>query len=199
MKTSKNKAFILLSTLLLTIFLSWNFLIGYKIIFRKGERLSSHFSTIQINSELHNLRILIYDELHKIDQTLSSGSYENAAEYIGIDEKYTRIWFGNNDNNYSKNRYFLYRLRFNGKICYKFSDSGKVNFKEIILINLYSNPYTINTVTIEMKKTLSNPEDNTLISFLAKIDLLYEKGNKNPLNPNLEALKEFVVNIENNW
>lgn len=198
MQTSKNKAFILIGTLILILFLFWNFLIGYRIIFRKGERLSSYFSTISTDSEVHNLRVLVYDELLRLDNTISLGDYKSGAEYIGADSIYKRVWFGNNSNNYSKNRYLLYRIRFNGKICYRYGDSGKINFKEIILINLYSYSYTNNTVTIEMKKTLTNSKDKSVVSLLAKIDLEYEKGNKNPLNPNVESLKEFVVSLEKN-
>lgn len=198
MQTSKNKAFILIGTLILTLFLYWSFLIGYRIIFRKGERLNSYFSTISVDSEIHNLRVLAYDELLRLDNAISLGNYKSGAEYIGTDNIYKRVWFGNNSNNYSKNRYMLYRIRFNGKTCYTYGDSGKINFKEIILINLYSYSYTNNTVSIEMKKNLTNSKDKSVVSFLAKINLEYEKGNKNPLNPNVESLKEFVVYLEKN-
>ena len=48
-----------------------------------------------------------------------------------------------------------------------------------------------------MKKTLTNPKANNQVSLLAKVDIEYEKGNKNPLTHNSEKLKEFVVNFEN--
>lgn len=197
-KHLKNRAFILVTILILITFIFGSFLLGYRIIYRKGERLNSYFSTVESNSQIHNLKTLIYDELLRIDKAVSSGEYKNGLEYIGFEKNSNRVWFGDSENGYSENRYLLYRIRFNGKVCYKYSNGEKKNFKEIILTNIYSYPYTKNIVTIEMKKTLHNPKDNSIVSFLAKIELEYEKGNKNPLAPNLETLKEFVVSFENN-
>lgn len=196
-KRLKNRAFILIGTLILIVFILGNFLLGYRIIYRKGERLSSYFSTISIDSQVHNLQTLAYDELKRIDEEISSVNYQSGAEYIGFEENFNRVWFGNSKNSYSFNGYLLYRIRFNGKTCYKYGDGDNKNFKEIILVNLYSYPYTNNIVTIEMKKTLTNPKANNQVSLLAKVDIEYEKGNKNPLTPNSEKLKEFVVNFEN--
>lgn len=193
----KNRAFILIGTLILIVFILGNFLLGYRIIYKKGERLNSYFSTISIDSKVHNLQTLAYDELKRIDKEISSGNYQSGAEYIGFEENFNRVWFGNSKNSYSFNRYLLYRIKFNGKTCYKYGDGDNKNFKEIILVNLYSYPYTNNIVTIEMKKTLTNPKANNQVSLLAKVDIEYEKGNKNPLTPNSEKLKEFVVNFEN--
>lgn len=197
-KHLNNRAFILVTTLILITFIFGSFLLGYRIIYRKGERLNSYFSTVESNSQIHNLKTLIYDELIRIDKAVSSREYENGLEYIGFEKNSNRVWFGDSENGYSENRYLLYRIRFNGKVCYKYSNGEKKNFKEIILTNLYSYPYTKNIVTIEMKKIIHNPKDNSVVSFLAKIELEYEKGNKNPLAPNLETLKEFVVSFENN-
>ena len=196
-KRLKNRAFILIGTLILIVFILGNFLLGYRIIYKKGERLNSYFSTISIDSKVHNLQTLAYDELKRIDKEISSGNYQSGAEYIGFEENFNRVWLGNSKNSYSFNRYLLYRIRFNGKTCYKYGDGDNKNFKEIILVNLYSYPYTNNIVTIEMKKTLTNPKANNQVSLLAKVDIEYEKGNKNPLTPNSEKLKEFVVNFEN--
>lgn len=196
-KELKNRAFILIGTLILIVFILGNFLLGYRIIYRKGERLNSYFSTISIDSQVHNLQTLAYDELKRIDKEISSGNYQSGAEYIGFEENFNRVWLGNSKNSYSFNRYLLYRIRFNGKTCYKYGDGDNKNFKKIILVNLYSYPYTNNIVTIEMKKTLTNPKANNQVSLLAKVDIEYEKGNKNPLTPNSEKLKEFVVNFEN--
>ena len=194
----KNRAFILVITLILITFIFGSFLLGYRIIYRKGERMNSYLSTVESTSQVHNLKTLIYDELIRIDKSISSGEYENGLEYIGFEKNSSRVWFGDGENSYSENRYLLYRIRFNNKSCYKYSDGEKKNFKEIILIKLLSSLEDKNIVTIEMKKTLHNPKDDTLVSFLAKIELEYEKKNKNPLTPNLERLKEFVVNFENN-
>lgn len=197
-KQLKNKAFILVTTLILITFIFESFLLGYRIIYKKGQKLDSYFSTIEYNSQVHNLKTLIYDELLRIDKAISSGKYESGLEYIGFEKNNNRVWFGKCDNSYSENRYFLYRIRFNGKICYRQSDLEKKSFKDIILTNLLSSPYEKNIVTIEMKKTLYNPKNDNVVSFLAKIDLEYERKNKNPLTPNLEILKEFVVNFETN-
>ena len=43
-KRFKNKGFILISTLILIIFIMGNFLLGYRIIYRKGERLNSNIN-----------------------------------------------------------------------------------------------------------------------------------------------------------
>ena len=178
-KRLKNRAFILIGTLILIVFILGNFLLGYRIIYKKGERLNSYFSTISIDSKVHNLQTLAYDELKRIDKEISSGNYQSGAEYIGFEENFNRVWLGNSKNSYSFNRYLLYRIRFNGKTCYKYGDGDNKNFKEIILVNLYSYPYTNNIVTIEMKKTLTNPKANNQVSLLAKVDIEYEKGNKN--------------------
>ena len=195
-KRLKNRAFILVGTLILIIFLLGNFLVGYRIIFRKGERLSSNLSTISIDSKVHNLRVLAYDEMIRIDRAISSREYKSGAEYIGLEENFERVWFGNSENSYSLNKYLLYRMRFDGKTCYKYGE-GKRNFKEVILVNLYSAPAGNHIFTIEMKKILTNLKDNSKVSLLAKVDIEYKKGNKNPLSPDIETLKEFVVNFEN--
>ena len=198
-KRLKNRAFILIGTLILIVFILGNFLLGYRIIYRKGERLNSYFSTISIDSKVHNLQTLAYDELKRIDKEISSGNYQSGAEYIGFEENFNRVWLGNSKNSYSFNRYLLYRIRFNGKTCYKYGDGDNKNFKEIILVNLYSYPYTNNIVTIEIKKTLTNPKANNQVSLLAKVDIEYEKGNKNPLTPNSEKLRSLWSILKIVW
>lgn len=196
-KSLKNRAFILIGTLILIVFISGSFLLGYRIIYRKGERLSSYFSSISIDSQVHNLQILTYDELKRIDKEISSGNYQSGAEYIGFEKNFSRVWFGNSKNSYSFNGYLLYKIKFNGKTCYKYGNGDNENFKEVILVNLYSTPIGDHIFTVEMKKTLSNSKDSNKVSFLAKVDIEYKKGNRNPLTPNSEKLKEFVVNFEN--
>lgn len=195
-KRLKDKGFILIITLILIIFIMGNFLLGYRIIYRRGERLSSDISSISINSQVNNLKVLAYDELLRIDTSISSGEYKNGSEYIGTADTYGRVWFGNTKNNYGQTGYQLHKMKFNNSTCYIYTPEKYQNFKEIILINLSSSPMSDNYLDVELTKKLTTDNNDQMVVFTAIVQLKYKKGNRNPTAPDAENLKEFVVNFE---
>ena len=195
-KRFKNKGFILISTLILIIFIMGNFLLGYRIIFRKGERLNSNINSISINSQVHNLKILVYDELLRIDGKISSGEYKNGAEYIGVEENFNRVWLGNSNNSFSKNNYQIYKMKFNGSTFYTYKAEVYEDFKEIISYNIMRSGLSKNSLIVELKKNFTKTNDNSSILLTAIIQLEYKSGNKDPSSPDVEILKEFVANFE---
>lgn len=195
-KRFKNKGFILISTLILIIFIMGNFLLGYRIIFRKGERLNSNINSISINSQVHNLKILVYDELLRIDGKISSGEYKNGAEYIGVEENFNRVWLGNSNNSFSKNNYQIYKMKFNGSTFYTYKAEVYEDFKEIISYNIMRSGLSKNSLIVELRKNFTKTNDNSSILLTAIIQLEYKNGNKDPSSPDVEILKEFVANFE---
>lgn len=195
-KRFKNKGFILISTLILIIFIMGNFLLGYRIIYRKGERLNSNINSISINSQVHNLKILVYDELLRIDSKISSGEYKNGAEYIGIEENFNRVWLGNSNNSFSKNNYQIYKMKFNGSTFYTYKAEVYEDFKEIISYNIMRSGLSENSLIVELRKNFTKTNDNSSILLTAIIQLEYKNGNKDPSSPDVEILKEFVANFE---
>lgn len=195
-KRFKNKGFILISTLILIIFIMGNFLLGYRIIYRKGERLNSNINSISINSQVHNLKILVYDELLRIDGKISSGEYKNGAEYIGVEENFNRVWLGNSNNSFSKNNYQIYKMKFNGSTFYTYKAEVYEDFKEIISYNIMRSGLSKNSLIVELKKNFTKTNDNSSILLTAIIQLEYKNGNKDPSSPDVEILKEFVANFE---
>lgn len=195
-KRFKNKGFILISTLILIIFIMGNFLLGYRIIYRKGERLNSNINSISINSQVHNLKILVYDELLRIDGKISSGEYKNGAEYIGVEENFNRVWLGNSNNSFSKNNYQIYKMKFNGSTFYTYKAEVYEDFKEIISYNIMRSGLSKNSLIVELRKNFTKTNDNSSILLTAIIQLEYKNGNKDPSSPDVEILKEFVANFE---
>lgn len=195
-KRFKNKGFILISTLILIIFIMGNFLLGYRIIYRKGERLNSNINSISINSQVHNLKILVYDELLRTDSKISSGEYKNGAEYIGIEENFNRVWLGNSKNSFSKNNYQIYKMKINGSTFYTYKAEVYEDFKEIISYNIMRSGLSKNSLIVELRKNFTKTNDNSSILLTAIIQLEYKNGNKDPSSPDVEILKEFVANFE---
>lgn len=195
-KRFKNKGFILISTLILISFIMGNFLLGYRIIYRKGERLNSNINSISINSQVHNLKILVYDELLRIDIKISSGEYKNGAEYIGVEENFNRVWLGNSNNSFSKNNYQIYKMKFNGSTFYTYKAEVYEDFKEIISYNIMRSGLSENSLIVELRKNFTKTNDNSSILLTAIIQLEYKNGNKDPSSPDVEILKEFVANFE---
>lgn len=195
-KRFKNKGFILISTLILIIFIMGNFLLGYRIIFRKGERLNSNINSISINSQVHNLKILVYDELLRIDSKISSEEYKNGAEYIGVEENFNRVWLGNSKNSFSKNNYQIYKMKINGSTFYTYKAEAYEDFKEIISYNIMRSGLSENSLIVELRKNFTKTNDNSSILLTAIIQLEYKNGNKDPSSPDVEILKEFVANFE---
>lgn len=195
-KRFKNKGFILISTLILIIFIMGNFLLGYRIIYRKGERVNSNINSISINSQVHNLKILVYDELLRIDIKISSGEYKNGAEYIGVEENFNRVWLGNSNNSFSKNNYQIYKMKFNGSTFYTYKAEVYEDFKEIISYNIMRSGLSENSLIVELRKNFTKTNDNSSILLTAIIQLEYKNGNKDPSSPDVEILKEFVANFE---
>lgn len=195
-KRFKNKGFILISTLILIIFIMGNFLLGYRIIYRKGERLNSNINSISINSQVHNLKILVYDELLRIDIKISSGEYKNGAEYIGVEENFNRVWLGNSNNSFSKNNYQIYKMKINGSTFYTYKAEVYEDFKEIISYNIMRSGLSENSLIVELRKNFTKTNDNSSILLTAIIQLEYKNGNKDPSSPDVEILKEFVANFE---
>lgn len=197
MKDSKNKAFILISVVFLITFLLGNLLIGYLIVIRKGQRLESILSNFSYETDVHNLEILAYDELRRIDKAISTGQVKDGSEYIASHSKFGKVWLGNSQDSYSTNRYHLNRMRYDNKTFYLYSENEeKVNFQQIMEMELRAVYSHDAVITIEMKKTFVNSVDRRKITLLAKIDLEYHSGNKNPSKPDSEKFKEIVINFE---
>lgn len=173
-----------------------NFLLGYRIIYRKGERLNSNINSISINSQVHNLKILVYDELFRIDSKISSGEYKSGAEYIGLEENFNRVWLGNSNNSFSKNNYQIYKMKINGSTFYTYKAEAYEDFKEIVSYNIMRSGLSENSLIVELRKNFTKTNDNSSILLTAIIQLEYKNGNKDPSSPDVEILKEFVANFE---
>lgn len=194
----KNRGFLLISTVILIIVLISNLLLSYLIILRKGQRIETAISNSSIDAQVHNLQVLAYDELRRIDRAVLDGKVSSGSEYVGISEDGNRVWFGNSKKSYSKNNYFLNKLRYDNKNIYASATStSNVDFKQLIERELRSAIEHDGIITVELLKKMSNDKDKELVVITAKVELEYHSGNKKPAFPDNETLKELVVNLEN--
>lgn len=194
---SKKKGFLFITVTIIITILLFNLLIGYRIIFRKGERIESFYKKIEIDEKVDKLETLAYSELRRVDISINNGEYGTGAEYIGIGKSLERVWFGDTKDRESKTGYQIVSMRINDKNRFYIYKEGEfANFKQLIMRELYSTGNQSNKIGVELKKVILNNENKEKIYFKARVDLYYNYGNKNPAAPNKEVLKDFEVGFE---
>lgn len=193
----KKKGFLFLTISIISTILLINLLINYRIIFRKGERVKEYETKIKIEELTNTLETLAYGELRKIDRLINEGKIVSGAEYIGSNDKSRRVWFGDTENIRSKSGYAIKTIRLNNKnTIYFYKEGEKKKFSEIIGIELIAIGDQLNIIGIEMEKIVYNAKSEEKVYFKARVDLYYESGNKNPLAPYKEVLKDFEVGFK---
>ena len=194
-KTIKNKGYLSLNVIILTIILISNYLLGYKIINNKIKRTKSKYSQTFIDNTNFNLTVFAYDELYRIDQKINNGIYKNGAEYIGkINDN--KIWFTNNFNNLTNEGFSIDKMSLNKSYFFN-KNKNNTNFASLIKREIYSHNRINKIFNIELKKQFISSYNNKKIFIKAIILLEYKSFNKDIFNPDKEELKEFVVYFEN--
>lgn len=201
MKTSiyhiKNRGFLFITTTVIILILLFNILIGYRIIFRKGERIEQLASKVKIEDLKYSLENLAYSELRRIDKAVNDGEVESGAEYIGYCDGIERVWFGNSESREGIRGYSLVAMKINEKKqIYSYKEGERVDFKTRIRMELLSVGIQENIIGVELEKILINEETQEKIYFKATVNLYYSAGNRNPATPNKEVLKNFEVGLK---
>lgn len=195
--TDKKRGFLFITTATLMIILLFNLLIGYRIIYRRGERLEQIIDKVSTEDLRYSLETIIYSELRRIDEKINSGEYENGAEYIGYEASLKKVWFGDSNHRRSESGYSIVSMRINDRNRFYVYKVGEfVNYREIIRRELVSVREQLNIIGVELKKVISKEGSSEKIYILSRVNLYYNSGNKNPANPNREVLKDFEIGFE---
>lgn len=193
----KRRGFLFITTLVITLIIFLNLLIGYRIIFRRGERVGQIIDRMKIDELRYNLETLTYSELRRIDESVNIEKYKSGAEYIGYIPNIERVWFGDTNSRKSINGYSIKYMKMNDRDrFYVYKEGEFADFKQLIKRELILLGYQANNVGIELEKIITNEESGEKIYFLARVNLYYKLGNKNPATPDKEVLKDFEVGIK---
>lgn len=193
----KRRGFLFITTLVITLIIFLNLLIGYRIIFRRGERVGQIINRMKIDELRYNLETLTYSELRRIDEGVNIEKYESGAEYIGYIPNIERVWFGDTNSRKSINGYSVKYMKMNDRDrFYVYKEGEFADFKQIIRTELYRYARENKVVGIELEKIIINEESGEKIYFLTRVNLSYKVGVTNPLLFDKEVLKDFEVGIK---
>lgn len=190
----KNKGFLLIATVVLIFILFASFMITYKIVTKRGKRISAITQKIKIDEKKEILEVLLYDEVKKADKLVSNGIYENHSEYIGYIENHKRLWFGVNQEK-SKNEFEIYEMRCNNN-CFFPSQLDNFNYFNLMKNEFQKLGKRKKTFSIKLMKRIKNSVTNEKINLIVIVELEYKGENKNLLNPDKEQVKEYIIEFE---
>lgn len=193
-KNIKNKGFLLIITSTLILAILSSFLIGYRIILRKGAKIQS-FHEKNIFSEIkQNLETLIYDEIYKIDKLVSNGYYKSHVEYVSITENNRPVWQETSLKN-TKNGFLLEKINFHNAKIYK--ERASINILKLMKENLTNkNDNTIRIFEITLSKKIKKLSTSEAFNIKAILRLEYNFKNNDIFNPDKEILKEYVISFD---
>ncbi len=193
----KTKGFLFITTVTIIVILLFNLLIGYRLIFRKGEKVQQLISNIEDESLKYSLENIIYSELKRVDKRINLGEFESGAEYIGYKEGSDRVWLGNSDSRESQSGYVLVSMRINRKNrFYTYKEGEFTDFKLTIKRELLLVKREEKIIGIEMKKIVSIEGSKDRIYLCPTVELYYDAGVSEPSDYSKEVLKDFEVGIE---
>lgn len=196
MKISKNRGFISISIVIVILAILGNYFLSYNIILNKSKRLQKTLHKTFEDDVEYNLKVFSFDEIYRIDRSISNGKYKNPLEFlVNVDEN-SKLWC-EKEKILSDNGFLIYSAAFRGETFYKLNDPKNNDFlnsfKQMLKIRLYKK---FKIEVIKYYKIDEKIEDKEgIISVKGKISLEYKDKNRDIRHPDKVELEEIVIRI----
>ena len=185
----REKGFLMLSVFFIVTIILGTFFIGYQIVYSKGKKIISALEAQKLKVEKENIETIIYNEFYKIERGIINGMYIESLDYFAGNKDIKRVWEEKTGIIImSDGGYRLRRIFFNGKVIYT-AEEGNFYLK---VSNMLKNEKTKNIIEIELEKQIENREIK--LKIVVKVLLEYGFRNINIETPDLEKIKEVIVN-----
>ena len=185
----REKGFLMLSVFFIVTIILGTFFIGYQIVYSKGKKIISALEAQKLKVEKENIETIIYNEFYKIERGIINGMYIESLDYFAGNKNIKRVWEEKTGIIImSDGGYQLRRIFFNGKVIYT-AEEGNFYLK---VSNMLKNEKTKNIIEIELEKQIENREIK--LKIVVKVLLEYGFRNINIETPDLEKIKEVIVN-----